>query len=99
MLVIGEGEGIEAAQGEVKNAEALYDKAVDSQKAGLTPGIDTLRSQVELQTRRQQLIVARNDFAKQKLSLARIIGLAPGQEFNLTERSPYQALTPLPLDQ
>jgi outer membrane protein TolC len=53
---------------------------------------------VELQTRQQQLIVAKNDYAKQKLQLARIIGLAMGQEFVLTEKAPYQALTPLPLE-
>ena len=46
----------------------------------------------------QQLIAARNDFAKQKLSLARIIGLPPGQEFVLTEKAPYQALTPLAVE-
>jgi outer membrane protein TolC len=57
-----------------------------------------LRAQVELQTRQQELIVARNDYAKQKLSLARAIGLALGQEFALTERTPYQALTPLPVE-
>jgi outer membrane protein TolC len=57
-----------------------------------------LRSQVELQTRQQQLIAARNDYAKQKLSLARVIGLPPGQEFALTEKAPYEALTPLPID-
>jgi outer membrane protein TolC len=89
---------IETTDAQVTNAQALYNKAVDQQKAGLNPAIDTLRSQVELQTRQQQLIVARNDYAKQKLSLARIIGLPPGQEFNLTEKAPYQALTPLPID-
>ena len=73
-------------------------RPIDQQKAGLSPAIDTLRSQVELQTRQQQLIAARNDFAKQKLSLARIIGLPPGQEFFLTEKAPYKALTPLPLE-
>src|SRR6202035_1236692 len=83
---------------QVVNAQALYNKAADQQKAGLSPAIDTLRSQVEFQTRRQQLIVARNDYAKQKLSLARIIGLPPGQEFLLTEKAPYEALTPLPLE-
>ena len=51
-----------------------------------------------MQTRQQQLIVARNDLAKQKLSVARVIGLAPGQEFVLTEKAPYQAMTPLPLE-
>jgi outer membrane protein TolC len=89
---------IETTEAQVKNALALYDRAVDQQKAGLNPAIDTLRSQVELQTRQQQLIAARNDFAKQKLSLARVIGLPPGQEFSLTEKAPYQALTPLPLE-
>jgi outer membrane protein TolC len=89
---------IETTDAQVKNALALYNKAVDQQKAGLSPAIDTLRSQVELQTRQQQLIAARNDFAKQKLSLARIIGLPPGQEFLLTEKAPYQTLTPLPVE-
>jgi outer membrane protein TolC len=89
---------IETTTAQVENAQALYNKAVDQQKAGLNPAIDTLRSQVELQTRQQQLIVARNDYAKQKLSLARAIGLAPGQEFVLTEKAPYEALTPQPVE-
>ncbi|MBZ5681612.1 MAG: TolC family protein [Acidobacteriia bacterium] len=89
---------IETTEAQVKSSRALYDKALDQQKAGLSPAIDTLRAQVELQTRQQQLIVSRNDFAKQKLVLARVIGLPPGQEFVLTEKAPYQSLTPLPLE-
>jgi outer membrane protein TolC len=98
LMAIATAARIETTQAQVTNAQALYDKAVDQQKAGLSPAIDTLRSQVELQTRQQQLIVARNDYAKQKLSLARIIGLAPGQQFDLTEKAPYQAMTPLPIE-
>jgi outer membrane protein TolC len=89
---------VETAEAQVTNAQALYGKAADQLKAGLSPAIDALRSQVELQTRQQQLIVARNDLAKQKLNVARIIGLPPGQQFVLTEKAPYQALTALPLD-
>jgi outer membrane protein TolC len=89
---------VETAEAQVKNAQALYNKAVDQQKAGLSPSIDTLRSQVELQTRQQQLIVSRNDLAKQRLSVARIIGLPLGQDFVLTEKAPYQALAALPLE-
>jgi len=44
---------------------------------------------VEYQTRRQQLIAAGNDFAKQKISLARVIGFAPTQEFELADKAPY----------
>jgi outer membrane protein TolC len=89
---------IESTEAQVQNAQALYNKAVDQQTAGLSPAIDTLRAQVELQTRQQQLIAARNDFARQKLSLARMIGLPSGQEFVLTEKAPYQALTPQPVE-
>jgi outer membrane protein TolC len=98
LVAIATAARIDTTEAQVTNAQALYNKAVDQQKAGLSPAIDTLRSQVELQTRQQQLIVARNDYAKQKLSLARIIGLPLGQEFQLTEKAPYQALTPLPLE-
>jgi len=89
---------VETAEAQVKSSQALYDKAADQQKAGLIPAIDALRSQVELQTRQQQLIVARNDLAKTNLSVARVIGLPPGQQFVLTEKAPYEALTPLSLD-
>jgi len=89
---------VETTEAQVRNAQALYAKASDQQKAGLSPAIDALRSQVELQTRQQQFIAARNDLAKLKLTVARIIGLAPGQEFVLTEKAPYQALAPLPLE-
>jgi outer membrane protein TolC len=89
---------VETAEAQVKSAQALYDKAADQFKAGLSPAIDALRSQVELQSRQQQLIVARNELAKSNLSLARIIGLATGQVFVLTEKAPFQALTPQPLE-
>ncbi len=89
---------VETAEAQVTNAQALSDKAADQLKAGLTPSIDALRARVELQTRQQQQIAARNDLAKQRLSLARVIGLPPGQEFVLTEKAPYQELTPLPVE-
>jgi outer membrane protein TolC len=89
---------VETTDAQVKNAQALYDKASDQLKAGLTPSIDALRSQVELQTRQQQLIVARNNLAKTNLSMARIIGLPLGQKFVLTETAPYKSLTPLPVE-
>lgn len=81
---------VESAQAQVETAEALYKKAVAQQEAGVSPAIDVTRARVELQTRQQQLIVAANDFAKQKLALARVIGLALGQEFELADKAPYE---------
>jgi outer membrane protein TolC len=86
---------VETAQAQVQTAKALYDKAVAQQQAGVAPAIDTLRAQVEYQARQQQLIAVRNDFAKQKISLARVIGFAPGQEFELASKAPYDPF-PIP---
>jgi outer membrane protein TolC len=84
---------------QVQTAQALYDQATDQVNAGTSPDIDALRTKVELQTRQQQLIQAKNDFAIQKLTVARVIGLPPAQEFELTDKSPYQALEVLTVDE
>ena len=82
---------IETANAQVNTGQALFSQASDQLKAGTSPAIDALRAHVELQTRQQQLIQSKNDFEIQKLTLARVIGLAPGQQFDLTDTSPYQA--------
>jgi outer membrane protein TolC len=90
---------IETAEAQVKTAQALYDQAADQINAGTSPDIDGLRTKVELQTRQQQLIQAKNNFAIQKLTVARVIGLAPGQEFEFTDKAPYQAIEAITVDE
>ena len=92
---IAGGARVETAQAQVETAQALYNKAVAQQQAGVAPAIDTLRAQVELQSRQQQLIASTNNYAKQKISLARVIGLASRQEFELIDKAPYQPF-PIP---
>jgi outer membrane protein TolC len=81
---------IETVEAQVRTAQALFDQATDRVNAGTSPAIDALRAKVELQTRQQQLIQAKNNFAIQKLTVARVIGFAPGQEFEFMDKSPYQ---------
>jgi len=90
---------IATAEAQVQAAQAVYDQASDQVRAGTSPQIDALRAKVELQTRQQQLIQARNDFAIQKLTVARVIGLAPGQEFDLTDKSPFQPFEGISVEQ
>ena len=99
LLTLAGASRVDTAQAEVQTAQALYDKAVDQEKAGVSPNIDTLRAHVELQSRQQQLIVARNEYAKEKLTLARVIGLPPGQEFTLTTQAPYEPLATAGIDE
>ena len=63
----------------------------------MSPAIDELRSQVEWKSRQQQLLAAQNLFAKDKLALARVTGLPPAQDFELSDTAPYaplESLTP-----
>jgi outer membrane protein TolC len=90
---------IETAEAQVQTAQAVYDQATDQINAGTSPDIDGLRAKVELQTRQQQLIQARNNFAIQKLTVARVIGLASGQEFEFADRSPYQPIENITVDE
>jgi outer membrane protein TolC len=89
---------IDTAEAQLKTARALHQQAADRVKAGTSPAIDELRAKVERQTREQQLIQAKNNFAIQKLTVARVIGLPPGQEFEFTDKSPYHAFGGLRVD-
>jgi len=90
---------IETSEAQVETAQALLDQATDQVNAGTSPAIDGLRAKVELQTRQQQLIQAKNNLAIQKLTVARVIGLAPGQEFEFTDKSPYQPFEGMTVDE
>ena len=99
LRAIADAARIETAAAQVETGQALYNQAADQVSAGTSPQIDALRAKVELQTRQQQLIQARNNLAIQKLTLGRVIGLAPGQEFELTDKSPYQPLEDISVDE
>jgi outer membrane protein TolC len=90
---------VSTQQAQVEAAQAVYNQATDQVNAGTAADIDAMRSKVEFQTRQQQLIQAKNDFAIQKIAVARVIGLSPGQEFELTDKSPYQAFEGLTLEE
>jgi len=98
LLVIADQSEVESATSQRDTAKALFQQTSDQKTAGLASAVDVLRSQVQLQSREQKLIVAQNSLAKQKLVLARAIGLPLGQTFEITTRVPYQELTPSVLD-
>jgi outer membrane protein TolC len=89
---------VDAARAELTTAEALERLAADRKQAGLAAGIEVLRAQVQVESRRQQLLATENDREKAKLQLARAIGLPLAQAFTLTDQVPYAPIAPLPLD-
>jgi outer membrane protein len=76
---------VEAAQSRVELAQALYDQAADLQKEGVGTGIDTLRSNVELQNEKQALLVAQTERDSSLFGLNRLLNLDPRQEIALAD--------------
>jgi outer membrane protein TolC len=99
LAVISDRATVDSTRAQVATAQTLHDRAVDQNKAGVIAGIDVLRARVELQTQQQRLIAAENQLAIDKLTLARVIGLPKGQEFQVTDSVPYAPLDGITLDQ
>jgi outer membrane protein TolC len=99
LLIIDATSRIDATVAEVRNAQALYDQAVEALAAGTSPKIDVTRTAVELHTEQYNLTVARNNFAIAKLNLARVIGLPLGQVYELVDHLPYADLDPQSVDE
>ena len=94
-----------ADQAQIENAKALeqadtvaLQQATASHDAGVGTNLDVLRARVQLQTQQQTLINYENTFAKDKISLNRMIGLPADQEITLTDTAPYAEYAELPLE-
>ncbi len=91
LVCIADQARIDAVNAELATSKVTLDQAVASHDAGTSPKLDVLRAQVDYQNEQQSLISTTNQLAKDKLSLARAIGLPLDQAFRLTDQVPYAA--------
>jgi outer membrane protein TolC len=89
LLVLADQTNVSSVQAQVATAKVSLDQAVDNHQAGTAPLLDELRARVDYQSLEQQLIAAQDSLEKDKLALARSIGLPLAQSFNLTDTAPY----------
>lgn len=92
LICIADASRIEAVNAELATSKLTLDQAVASHDAGVSPRIDVLRAQVDFQNEQQNLISATNQLSKDKLALARSIGLPLDQPFRLSDTAPFKAL-------
>lgn len=98
LLAISDAARIRSVQAQVETAKVSLDQAVANHEAGTAPLLDELRARVDYQSLQQSLITSENQYAKDKIALARTIGLPLEQKFELTEQAPYAALDNLDAD-
>ena len=70
---------------QVDNAQAVYHQAEVRKEAGTNARIDVTRTLVELQGQQQRLNALQSDLRKQKLALARLIGVPLDRELTLSD--------------
>jgi outer membrane protein TolC len=89
LQVIAARARVESAKAQLDTANALYQQTSQQRSAGLLAQIDVNRSQVQMLTQKQRLASLQNDFAKQKINLARLTGLPPNDRYDLTDDVPF----------
>ena len=89
LLALADESQVSSVQAQVDTAKVSLDQAVANHQAGTAPLLDELRARVDYQSLQQQLIAAQNSLEKDKLALARVIGLPLAQSFNLSDKAPY----------
>lgn len=94
-LVLADETRVSSVEAQVATAKVSLDQAIANHRAGTAPLLDELRARVDYQSLEQQLIVARNGLEKDRLALARTIGLPLAQKFNLIDKVPYAAFDQL----
>src|SRR5947209_10646849 len=92
LQVIASAARVETAKAQLASASELDQQTANRVKNEVSPEIDSIRAQVERQSAEQRLTNATNQLEKDKLTLARIIGLAVDQDFVLTEALSYHPL-------
>ena len=91
-------ERVKSAHAQLDTATALFEQTRQKRAVGLVPQIDVDRSEVEKLTQQQRVISLENEVAKQKIILARMTGLPPSNEYDLTDDVPFQAAPDLAFD-
>ena len=87
------------ARAQLDTATSLHQQALNLRQSGLVAGIDVVRAEVRMITERQRVTAAANDFEKSKLQLARVIGLPPGQMFELSQEIPFVPVPEMTLEE
>lgn len=92
LLCIADAARIDAVKAELDTSGVSLKQARDNHEAGTSPRLDVLRAQVDYQNTQQNLISTQNQFEKDKIALARAIGLPLDQKFRIAETTPFAAL-------
>ncbi len=80
---------LQAARAQLDTANAILLQSQQKQSVGTVPALTVDQNQVQAAIQQLQLTTLRNDLAKRKINLARMIGLPPNSNYSLSDAVPY----------
>jgi outer membrane protein TolC len=98
LLVVSDEARLASVNAQLQTSKISLDQAAANHQAGTAPLLDELRARVDYQNLQQQLIASQNNLDKDRLSLARTIGMPLDQKFNIADRTPYAAFDQIDVD-
>jgi outer membrane protein TolC len=91
LSVIADKARVQSALAQLDTANALYQQASQQRAVGVVAQVDVDRSEVQALTQQQRVTSLQNDLAKQKINLARMAGLPPNDQYDLSDDVPFSA--------
>lgn len=98
LQVIAARSRIDAARAQLATAEALFKQTSEQRAAGVVAQTDVNRSQIQLLTQQQRLVSLENDYSKLKITLARLAGLPPNEQYEISDAIPFAEAPRLSLE-
>src|SRR3984957_17801379 len=83
---------------QLQSANAVYEQSKQQFDQGLIAKVDADKNEVQALTHQQRLLSLKNDLAKQKINLARMIGLPANDQYDIADEVPFAPATPLTIE-
>jgi outer membrane protein TolC len=84
---------------QLQSANAVFDQSKQQLEQGLIAKVDADKNEVQALTHQQRLLSLKNDLAKQKINLARMIGLPANDQYDLSDEVPFAPAAPITIEE
>ena len=98
LQVIAASARVEAARAQLETANSLNQRTILELQSGRAAEIDVNHSRVEVLLEQERLITLQNELAKQKITLARLTGLPPNDQYEISNSIPFAPAPPISVE-
>ena len=89
---------VASEEAQLKSVNAVYEQSLQQLGQGLIAKVDADKNEVQALTHQQRLVSLQNDLAKQKINLARMVGLPPNDQYDIPDDMPFSPASSLTVE-